>query len=368
MKPKFRILSVIFALCLALSALTPAFAADYKVGDIVIFGEYPQSQVTDEATLAKLNALEPEMTAVGDYCSVADVTEGGVKYRAVKYSGYRPTNVMNAASADPSGEAMFTNGYRTGVTYWFAFEPLEWRVLDGEKGLILCEKVIDCMAVNDRIYEKDGSYYADEGCTVYANDYATCSLRAFLNGEFTDTAFSEEEQAFLVETELDNSACTKKDSAYDSAKTKDKIFLLSYDETIREDYAFSKSPRADYTRYAWPTDFARARGIYVTVVPRKACNGCAPWRLRSPGNESGTAGCVSRDGLSFDYNEVTSTDRGVRPAAVVRLDKVKNGERNAICTHLCHQDGVAGFFWKILNFFNRMLGINQYCSCGKAHY
>lgn len=33
--------------------------ADYKVGDIIQFGSYPQSEVKDEAVIEKLNSLAP---------------------------------------------------------------------------------------------------------------------------------------------------------------------------------------------------------------------------------------------------------------------------------------------------------------------
>lgn len=35
------------------------------------------------------------------------------------------------------------------------------------------------------------------------------------------------------------------------------------------------------------------------------------------------------------------------------------------CDHMCH-DG--GFFWNIINFFQKLFGINKHCSCGAAHY
>ncbi len=38
------------------------------------------------------------------------------------------------------------------------------------------------------------------------------------------------------------------------------------------------------------------------------------------------------------------------------------------CDHNCHKGGIAGFFWKIGNFFNKIFRIKQYCECGAAHY
>ncbi len=38
------------------------------------------------------------------------------------------------------------------------------------------------------------------------------------------------------------------------------------------------------------------------------------------------------------------------------------------CSHLCHSDGIMGFFWKILRFFWKLFGMNPVCECGTAHY
>lgn len=38
------------------------------------------------------------------------------------------------------------------------------------------------------------------------------------------------------------------------------------------------------------------------------------------------------------------------------------------CDHMCHQGGIMGFFWKIVNFFSKLFGSNPVCECGEAHY
>ena len=38
------------------------------------------------------------------------------------------------------------------------------------------------------------------------------------------------------------------------------------------------------------------------------------------------------------------------------------------CDHACHKDGFTNLIWKIINFFNQLLGLNNICSCGVAHY
>ncbi len=38
------------------------------------------------------------------------------------------------------------------------------------------------------------------------------------------------------------------------------------------------------------------------------------------------------------------------------------------CSHLCHNDGIMGFFWKIIRFFWKLFNMNPVCECGAAHY
>ena len=38
------------------------------------------------------------------------------------------------------------------------------------------------------------------------------------------------------------------------------------------------------------------------------------------------------------------------------------------CDHLCHKSGFLGFLWKIVRFFQKLFGIQQYCDCGITHW
>ncbi|MBQ6862853.1 MAG: leucine-rich repeat domain-containing protein [Clostridia bacterium] len=61
-----------------------------------------------------------------------------------------------------------------------------------------------------------------------------------------------------------------------------------------------------------------------------------------------------------------------RIPALDHADADKNSECDrcgvAFCDHICHQDGILGFFWKIMQFFWKMFGTNPVCECGAAHY
>ena len=165
------------------------------------------------------------------------------------------------------------------------FAGTSWRVLEkqGDKTLLLSDAVL-CA----RMYHS-----TDEGVT-----WEHCDLRKYLNGEFYENTFSEEEKNRIVETKLLNADNPKYGTAGGN-DTADKVFLLSLDETER--YLVD--------------DLARTA---VTV------NGEAShWWLRSPGCEDACAAYVEYDGaVSYGFGHwsgVTSIG-GVRPAMWVRLN------------------------------------------------
>lgn len=58
------------------------------------------------------------------------------------------------------------------------------------------------------------------------------------------------------------------------------------------------------------------------------------------------------DGIADGFNEI--------------FDALEEEIEN--CDHMCHQDGIAGFFWKIVCFFSKLFGLNPVCKCGLLHY
>ena len=99
-----RFFSLVLAVLMLLSISPMAYAESdtYQVGDIIQFGSYPQSEVTDETIIAELNALAPEWEdwtsygyysgngnygsmVQGDWMRYTDVNYNGNKYRGVKF-------------------------------------------------------------------------------------------------------------------------------------------------------------------------------------------------------------------------------------------------------------------------------------------
>ena len=239
---------------------------EYKQGDLVEFGWYPQSEVKDAELIAALNATGGDWISYGyytgtgdwddgkmqpsDYMQYRDVLLGDVKYRGVQFSKYRPRVTGHTSSASntytyeyPEWELtsignvcfQYRNGYTTGNVYWFRYEPLQWRVFDPDVGLVLCESIIDSQPYNNYILssgtDEHGhtAYWGDADKTHYAINYAESSLRQWLNREFYNMAFSPAQQAIIESTSLGNSAWCIGGGNHIiySASTTDKVFLLS---------------------------------------------------------------------------------------------------------------------------------------------
>ena len=172
-------------------------------------------------------------------------------------------------------------------------EPIEWVVLDeDEESLLLISRYcLDCKPYNE---ERNNISWQDS------------SLRAWLNGDFYNTAFSDEEKAGIVETEY-------LAELYDSAFITDNVFMLSSLEA-KQYYEY------DSWRACAPTEYAKANGARVE-------NDYTWWWLRTPalGNPNAEYvhfnGVIKDIGFAVDYDSVA-----VRPVIRVSADAEKESE------------------------------------------
>ena len=257
-----------------------------REGDYIYFGEYPQTIKADDVT-------------VGD---VAD--EDGYYLGS---DGERYAKVV----ADPYNSGYtFSNGsdVTSGNTYYFKVEPIRWRILSESDGsaLILADGIIA-----NKAYDAGNN-----------NNYKNSDIRAWLNGEFMNTAFGEMAQSLIETTEVDNSAYSTGYSGnqYACENTFDKVFLLSYREVVNSDYGFASSPSTyDTARRMTVSDYARSTGAYMNTS--SSYFGCGNWWLRSPfGNRSDDVRYVDDYGYAGSGNcYVDYVGYGVVPALNITL-------------------------------------------------
>lgn len=225
------------------------------IWDCLWFGKYPQKQITQEDG-AIYSVLKNEI----NWDLNNDVIINGSKYHKTE------------------------NNY-------FKYEPIKWRVLhyENSEAFLLADAILDSQP------------YHSENEEI---DWKKSSIRAWINNEFINKAFSNEENKAINTVELIN----KDNSKYGTQggkNTSDKLFLLSLsevDETEEsKEYGFwdKKTRKCKNDNFSEETYF---------------------WWLRSPGNSSHDAAGVYYYGWVFGYGyDVQEPAGGIRPALYLNL-------------------------------------------------
>lgn len=170
-------------------------------------------------------------------------------------------------------------------------ESIEWIVMDVQdnKSLLVSKYALD---------EQD---YHEE---VEDVTWETCTLRTWLNDTFMNKAFEAKEQEAIILTTVDNSN-SQGNPKYETVggnDTQDKLFLLSYKESLK--YFKSKSGRACKPSKVVEKSYTMA--------------GICQWWLRSPGRNQRDASAVFRDGEDWE-SKVWTGHHAIRPALWIDL-------------------------------------------------
>lgn len=250
---------------------------DTPTWSYVYFGSYPQSEVTDAATIT---AIDGAITAGNGTAADAgtDVWVNGIKYRRISKSDTNYAGYFDEVT---------NNGYR-----YFKWERIKWRVLqnDGSSLFVLADTALDCKCYNDE---------------YVSTTWETSTLRSWLNDSFYQTAFSSAEQNAVITQTVVN----EDNPYYDTEggnNTTDNVYLLSLGEVMDESYGFcSDDDTYSASRRLQTSAYAHARGAWRSTTEAYKDN--CWWWLRSPGLDSSGAapvddyGYVDRDGTHVHF-------------------------------------------------------------------
>lgn len=222
-------------------------------------GEYPQTKVTDNDLISKLDSITE--TDIQGY-----VSYGGEKYQKYKEDYYN--------------------------YYWLKVEPIQWRYLsqEGDNVQFVSEKVLDSHVWNQTGHENG----------IYPNNYKYSDIRAWLNSDFLEQAFYYDSS--LIQTvNVDNSAESTNESSNPFAceDTQDKVYLLSCKDVRNKEYGFTD----DASRIAYDAD-GEAQSYWLRS-PYNYYSDCALY-VHSDGD------IISNGGVYGSF--------GVRPALPRKLD------------------------------------------------
>lgn len=218
--------------------------------------------------------------AVDIYRTLGDLNDCRDRFTAIVLkdaSFLKPNDVLYFGSYEQDGDK--SNGP----------ERIEWRVLDPQDGKVL---LLSRYGLETRCFSPG----------YVPSLWSQSEIRTWLNSDFRAAAFTEEEQAQVLLTDVQNIKATAYYTS-DAGATQDYIFLLSSQEA--EQYL---PERLDKTCVATP--YALSHGAYVNVY-----DGNSNWWLRTRGaNEFNTA-YVFTEGVVFNHGfHASHSQYVIRPA------------------------------------------------------
>lgn len=288
----------------------------------IVMGSYPQSEVWDTDILTALNDSVGKLPSAGnsagwnsygyyvddassDYMWYKDVELDGKKYRGVYLEAYRP---YFSTSNPDSGEYQSDNGIHLERTYWFRFDPIEWKLLSSSNGdwVLVSNMILDSQEFSTT---SDLNYHGDD--LLYPNNYAKSSIRSWLNNNFYNTAFSELEKQIIqssnVSNDIDSQGELYSNIRYVCENTKDKVFLLSVEE-LTTYYGKTQQDEYHMNRFKESTSYAMIQGLNDYS-----------WWTRSPYNIGSKSAQVVSGGTITNCCDVNSTYVGVVPAIRINV-------------------------------------------------
>ncbi len=266
------------------------------------YGIYPQTRVSDEALITALNTLNT--TESNGWCL---------------YNG----DYYAKLTAKPDSTSYKFNDGTTiiwNTEYWFKCEPINWKILESNDGEY---KLVSSVILDAHCYYSSKDSRTIDGKTIYSNNYKHSDIRAWLNGDFYNTAFSLG-NSYIQTTEVDNSAATTVDSTneYICENTYDKVYLLSY-----QDYKNATYFADEEARKCKVTDYAKANGCYVSTSWYST--DCGLYLTRSPSDScSYEANYILNNGHVFSSAEVYRNFYSVRPAMTVKFERNESNHHN----------------------------------------
>lgn len=287
-------------------------------------GSYPQSQVTDEDTLATLeNISEKKWVELDNPLTEALNEEKNLYYTAtINGNKYLRMKIGDANFGSTEENTGYYQWDTDSEYHYYAYEPITWRILsleDDGTAFVIADTNLDTQP-----YSASTEDISVNGKNIHPYQWKYSILRDFLNGyedaangfgfdysteyNFMDMAFSSaEKESILLTEDVDNTSSYY--NYFTSSSTNDYVYLLSYAELTNETYGFTNalSLRAKTTDYAYQKEAYTAYGYNY-------------WWLRSAGDAKSRIMNIDAQGnVHKGGHNVTDVDIAVRPVMKVDL-------------------------------------------------
>ncbi len=261
----------------------------------IAFGKFPKSIVYDSELINKLNNLESINDIVYlDGEQYLKITKGSIE--EVIESNFITTSGDVIKKKDVIKTVSVNNNM------YFKFEPIIWKILktNGYRYTLITEDVIYSLAYK----------YINDDHRYFYNNYEESTIRNYLNNNFYNEAFNEDEKRCIIKTLVVNQVETTKytSNPYVCANTFDYIYIPSYKDVNNAEYKFVD----DASRTCSATPYAIELGAKISFDD--IYHGNAVYYLRSPdGYYDNKVSMVNSFGSANDIMDVTREDGGIRP-------------------------------------------------------
>ncbi|MBR3299738.1 MAG: hypothetical protein IKI64_11170 [Clostridia bacterium] len=274
-----RIRIIVIAL---LAGILVGLGASYLIRKVIIPGrEYSEA----EAALNAGNIAEgiERLTLLGDYKDAAK--------RAADIAYERCGSDYDVLKTLEPGQKVQFGRYEQDGNPNNGPEPIVWWVMmrSDNRLYLLAESVLD-----HRSYNSSAS----------ATTWAECQMRSWLNGEFINEAFTENERLLIARSTVKAESNTIS-GIKGGADTVDRLFLMSLEELMR--IARTGIGINVFGMYAYPTKRALANGVET------ADYGTASWWLRTPGLSQNSVTVCDPKGEPIYSKRANYEGIGVRP-------------------------------------------------------
>ena len=209
------------------------------IGGFFLWGDKGDDNIpTDPPEVTTEQSQEPEQAETE---TSAPTLETATPAPATPTPAPEPSPALASGSFDHISDIVTFGSYEQDNDFTNGPEPIEWIVLDVQKGksLLISRYALDCQPFNN---------------TRTYIEWDRCTLRTWLNGTFLNEAFSTDEHLFINTTHVD--AANAINPSYSTGignSTEDKIFLLSINEA--NSYFASNEERL-----CVPTEYERSHG------------------------------------------------------------------------------------------------------------
>ncbi len=263
--------------------------------DKIAFGKFPKSIVYDTDLINKLNNLD----SINNIVSL-----DGVDYLKISKGSIEET--IEEDFITTSGDVIKKKDVIKNVSIcnniYFKIEPIIWKIINtnGYRYTLITEDVIYSLAF--KVINDDKRFFY--------NNYEESTIRNYLNNNFYNNAFSEDEKRCIIKTLVVNQVETTKytSNPYVCANTFDYIYIPSYKDITNSEYKFNQ----DEDRTCHATAYAIELGAKISFDD--IYHGNAMYYLRSPdGYYNNKVSMVNCFGSANDIMDVTREDGGIRP-------------------------------------------------------